>query len=338
MTISGNIVLTGDTVAVSDDNISANSLNVTMSTCRKNQFDFGTFNSSVLKIGIIDDTATLHDYSSGTISLTLTDDEENDIEIGTYYIDGTQTKRNGKVVTIVAYDAAALFDIPIPDNVRGTSYTASTLISAACTACSVTLDGTLPANSPNTAVTFTLGSKSIQTWRDAVMWACQLICANAIINRDGELEIRKAWYIYDANPDFTCTASERADVQFSDTRVYIKYMTAYAPKKVKTYTSSVTAPSQSVEGQFSLSKNPLLDDKTESDCDTINAAILAQPILQRQITAKMFSNPTISLGDLGVFSGGKIDIRRSIRGVVTGIVWRYHGYTTVSCTAPEVVT
>lgn len=318
------------TYAFTDSRIVAGSVSVKMSTCGHSNYDFGTFNAAVLKMGIIDDDAENRDFSGGTVVLS-----DGNTALGTYYIDPKTVKRCRKSVTFSAYDAAVRFDVELPDNVRQTSYTALTAIQAACTACGVTLSGSLPVGSPNTTVTFTFGNAAVQTWRDVVMWACQLICANAIINRTGQLVIRKAWYTYDDTPDFTCTAADRQDIEFSDTRVYIKYLTAHSGKNVKTYTTSRVAPSQSVAGELTLTKNPLLDDKSEADCDAINSALLAQPILSRQITAKMFSDATISLGDLGMFSGGKIDVRRSVRGMVTEIEWKYHGYTRVTCTAPD---
>lgn len=324
------------TYAYEDDEIVANSVSVTMSTCSPNRYAFGTFNAATLKMGIIDDDGqtTQKDFSDAVVEL-YDDTTSPETALGVYYIDHKTVKRERNTINFSAYDGAIKFDIDIPDNVRATSYTAATAIQAACTACGITLSGSVPSGSPNTSITFKLENTSIQSWRDVVMWACQLVCANAVIDRSGQLTIRKAWYVYDAQPDFTCTASGRADIQFSDSRVYIKYLSSYSGNNVKTYTTSQTAPSQSVPGELTLSKNPLMDGKTETECDTVNTAYLAQPILSRQITAKLFDDNSISLGDLGVFSGGKIDVRRSIRGVVTGITWRYHGYTTITCTAPN---
>lgn len=341
MAITGRIILTGGTVInISDDIVVANSVSITMSTCRESRFDFGTFNAAVLKMGIVDDDVLQHDFTDAVVQIseTYTDEEGDEIQIdlGDYTVDGTTVKRERNAVMFSAYDASLAFDKDITDNDRETTYTASTAIQAACTACGVSLEGSIPSGSPNTAVSFKLSSLSIQTWRDVVMWSCQLICANAVINRAGLLEIRQAWAdMSEVTPDFTCTAADRHDIKFSDKRTYLKYMTAHSGKAIKTYTSSLSAPSQAVPGQMTLSKNPLLDDTSETDCDTINAAILTKPIEQRQISAKMFSNSEISLGDIGAFIGGKIDVRRQIGGMVTGITWRYHGFTTVICSAPE---
>lgn len=343
MKISCDAVLSGGTrLSFDDETIAANSVSIKMSTCRENKFDFGTFNAAELKIGLIDDDALDHDFSGAKLQLAVSeidkDGDEVQYDMGEYFVDPTQTKREKNTVYLVAYDAALKFDREIPDNVRDTGYTALSVIQTACGQCGVNLSGGIPTGSPNSEVTFKLSSAAVQTWRDAVMWACQLICANAIINRDGMLEIRKAWYTYNADADFTCTAADRVDIDFSDTRVYIKHLTSYSGNSVKTYESSQEAPSQSVPGTVTLSKNPLYDGKTEEECDTINTALLSQPIVQRQIKAKMFSSAGLSLGDLGVFRGGKIDVRRAVRGWITSLTWKYHGYTSVVCTAPDVET
>jgi hypothetical protein len=339
--ISGNIILTDSTdITISDENVVANSISIEMSTCRPNRFDFGTFNAAVLKIGVIITDAANMDFSGAVVNISdITYDGEDEVEtlLGQYIVDGSQTRRERETVYLTAYDHAQDFDRSIPDNVRNTSYTALTAIQAACTACDITLDSTLPTGAPNTSITFTLKSAAVQTWRDIVMWACQLIGCNAVLSREGILTIRQAWYEYNATPDIICTAADRVDIKFSDTRVYVKYLTAYSGAKPKTYTSAATQPSQSKPGMMTIEKNPLLSDKTEAECDIINQALADKSFTQRRIEAKLFSNTEIALGKIGMYSGGKVDVRNSIRGMTTGVTWKYHGYTRVICTAPETV-
>lgn len=352
MAISGTITfVSGGTLSITDENLVANSLSITMSTCRAKKFDFGTFNAALLKMGVVDDDALQHEFAGASVVLSVTfvdDDPESSTyeeeiteDLGKYWVDGTTIKRNKNTVSFTAQDATASFNTELPSNVRSTSYTPATLYAAACTACGVTLDSNVnPALYPNAVVTFTLESEAIQTWRDAVMWTCQMQAVNAIINRDGELTIRPAKQA-SSTENWDIGAGQRADIKFSDTRTYIKYMDAYSGKKVKTYISSaVISDIQARKGKIALAYNPLLANKTETDCDTINAAILAyiDTFLQRQIEAKLFDNPQVALDDLIRFRGGKIDIRRSVLGVATMIVWRYHGFTTVTCTAPDAIT
>ena len=322
-----------------DANIVNGSVSITMSTCRNTKFDFGTFNAAILKIGIFDDEALNHDFSGARIALQEYDGE-NARSLGRYYVDGTKTKRRKNQISLTAQDGTAAFDTAISDSDKQNTYTPMQALTAACTACGVALYTVDLSAFPNNAVEFTPSSKAIQTYRDLVMWTAQLLAANAVINRNGALEIRSAHYVYNGDPDYISVGTDRADCTFSDTRTYIRYMTAYSGKTVKTYTSTaIIEDEQAREGTLALSYNPLLDGMTEAQCDTINSAILADMgnFMQRQITAKMFGSSEIALGDCARFYGGKIDVRRSILGVVTGMAWRYRGITTVTCAAPAAV-
>jgi len=339
--ITGTITLADNTViSVTDALLVNNELSLTMSTCSEATFDVGTFNASVLKISIIDDASLDHKFDDAEISLTYVDDEENETELGVYWVDTTKTKRIRKKVTLTAIDAATKFDVELADAARSTQYTPLTALTAACTEAGVTLYNNSLSDFPNNSVTFTPSSASVQTYRDLVMWVAQLLGANAIINRDGELEIRRARYTQTGTSidvDFLCTAHARTDIQFSDIRTYIKYLTYYSGNDVKTVSQSVVSTDEQIRsGMYSLRYNPLLDGKSATDCDTISGAIHSYILtfLQRQIKAKMFVDMSIQLGSTIRFEGGKIDIRQSIVGVVTKITWKYHGIMEVICTAP----
>ena len=341
--ITGTITLAdGLTVInITDAILVNNELSLSMSTCGETAFDLGTFNASVLKISILDDASLEHRFDNAEISLTYTDDEENQTALGVYWVDTTKTKRVRKKVTLTALDAATKFDIELTAAARTTQYTPLTALSAACTAAGVTLYNNSLSIFPNYDVTFTTSSASIQTYRDLVMWVAQLLGANAVINRAGQLEIRRARYLIENDRiivDYTITAHERTDIQFSDIRTYIKYLSCYSGNDVQTREYSTGGWDEQIRaGMFAQRYNPLLESKTVSEWDTINAAFHGYIglLFQRQIKAKMFFNPDIQLGSALLFTGGKVDIRQNILGVVTKIEWKYHGIMTVICTAPN---
>lgn len=341
MALQGYIKLADGTTRIDfdDDDIVNGSVSIAMSTCSASHFLFGTFNAAILKIGIIDDEALDHDFAGGRIVLQLVEGSTTTY-LGRYYIDGTKTKRKNKQVMLTAQDGTAAFDTEISDTDKETQFTAMTALQAACLACGVALAVNDLSGFPNYQVTFTPSSKAIQTYRDLVMWVAQLLGANAICNRNGTLDIRHCRYTYNADPDYISDGSDRSDVQFSDVRTYVRYMTAYSAGQPKTYTSTATITDpQAREATLALPYNPLLDGKSETDCDTINTAILTDigDFMQRQITAKMFGVVDFALGDLIRFMGGKIDVRRSILGVITGYTWRYRGISTLTCAAPDAV-
>lgn len=340
MALEGYIKLTDPQAAridFDDEDIVNGSVSISMSTCRPSKFEIGTFNAAMLKIGIIDDESLNHDFSGARIALREVRGNDT-TSLGWYYVDGSKTKRRKNQVMLTAQDGTAAFDTAIGDTDKQNTYTPMQALTAACTACGVALYTVDLSSFPNYQITFTPSSKAIQTYRDLVMWTAQLLAANAVINRAGALEIRHCRYIYNSDPDYVSNGSDRSDCSFSDTRTYVRYMTAYSAGEVKTYTSSaVIEDEQAREGTLALAYNPLLEGMSAADCDTINAAILSDigDFMQRRITAKMFDVPDIALGDLMRFMGGKIDVRRSILGVITGYTWRYRGICTLTCAAPE---
>lgn len=337
MALSGTITLADSTVLnITDENLVANSLSIQMSVCQST-YAFGTFNAATMTIGVIDDDSTDHNFAGAEIELNLAEDG-NTLYLGKYYVDGEKTKRRAKQVTLQAMDATGKFDVEIASSFRTTSYTAETALAAICTAVGVTLATSSLSGFCNTSITFKADNIAIQTYRDYIMWICQLLAAHAVLNRDGELEIRHARYITDT-ADKTSTGSERTKIEFSDRRMYVEYMTAYSAGKTKTYHNThVFQDTSATGGMINLPWNPLTDSMTETQCDTINEAILADiaTFLQRKITALVLNDPTMFLDEIVRFSGGRIDVRRSIVGMVTSITWKHHGYTQIQCASmPE---
>lgn len=344
--INGIVTLTdGTEIEVTDKIITSNSLSIRMSTSQS-EFDVGSFNAAVMEITIIDDEALDHDFDGAEINLReIKGKGENITEtsLGLYYVNGEKTVRNRRIVKLVAQDKTALFDVEISEADRAvTEYTPLELLNTACLAAGVMLATTDLSALPNYNAKINIKSAYIQTYRDVVMWIAQLLCSNAVINRAGELEIRRAKYISEEGTttiinDYVSDGHDRVNIQFSDTRTYIKYLTAYSGTSVKEYVTEVTPDDTQIRyGMFSLPSNPLLESKSAEECDAINKEWhdYVDTFATRYIKATMFSNTEIKLGDTVKFRGGKVDVRKSIVGVVTSINWRYRGYTTIICTAP----
>lgn len=349
--ISGKIVLKdGSELTVGDGSLVRDGLSFSESTSSGGRFDVGTFNAAELKIAIYDEEAAGHEFDAAAISLTETtgdaEGETSAFPLGTYYVDGTKTDRRNKLVKLTAYDAATFFDAEIDEAYKTIGgYNAAGILSAACNAVmgSPRFFAGVNDEFPNTnAQNLTMAAESIQTWRDAVMWAAQLLCANAVISRDGALELRRAKYLASGESiraDHEIGGDRRLGIRFSDVRTYIKYLSAYeSERKQVNYVSGYTsADAQARPAEFSLPENPLLRLKKTEEIREINENWLGyiDGFKQREIRAELFGSPGIQLGDTCRFSGGTIDVRRSIVGVVTDIRRRYNGVTTVICRAPE---
>lgn len=344
--ITGKITLkSGEEIEITDENLVANSLSIKMSTCQS-KFDVGSFNAAIMTIGILDEQSLNHDFGSAVITLAAhyKADGESGTEtadnLGIYYVNAEQTKRVKNKITLTAQDKTFLFDKEISATDKSAAVTPITAVQLACTRCGVNF-ADVTDTFPNSDVRCVLASESIQTYRDVVMWAAQLMACNAVIDRNGRLTLRRARYLQDNSVvtiDRTLTADERMSIKFSDSRVCVNTLNSYSAGKPKTYTVPVSSQDPtSVFGGINLPENPLMSGKSESDCDDINGAWVRYfgAFAPRNVTAKIFGGSDIWLGETIAFVGGDIDLSRRLVGVVTTINWKYGGQTTVTCVAPQ---
>lgn len=347
MALVGVIKLKDDTRIELTEDMLASAPSISMSTCSPTAFDVGSFNAAVLKMALFDAEALEHEFDGAKISLTLTggtEDEPTELSLGVYHVDGNKISRKRNKVSLTAQDSSLLFDVAVPQALKEGTYTAYNALTIACSYVGIALYNADLSEFPNSEVLVSFASPSIQTVRDAVMWVAQLLCANAVINRDNQLEIRRARYVSEGGAgsdiiaDFESDGSDRMSISFSDVRIFTKYLTAYSAGRPKDYVSDLSPEdAQARQGSVSLPSNPLLVGMTETECDAINTAWLEyfDGFAPRNIKAQLFSRPDVKLGDTVRFKGGNVDVRRSIIGVVTSINWVYRGYTTITCAAPQ---
>ncbi|MBR5090177.1 MAG: hypothetical protein IK093_12185 [Ruminiclostridium sp.] len=332
--ITGTITGNDFSIDVTDEIIMQNGLSITMTTSDYSDLKIGTFNAAKMKLNIYDDDAAQHDFTDALIVLTLheTDEDENttDTDLGLYIVDSTLSSRKRNQVKLVAFDKAVNFDIVLSSSFKNTEFTPLTLLQTACADIDVPLaDSTNLSIFPNHDVTFKLTSNRVQSYRDAIIETVRLMCANAVINRDGELEIRRARY--DSGEDWLITGAERFTTEFSDTRTYINWIRVLSEKKDYRASSSIVITDPQARPA------PYNVQCTLMDTETTGLAWLEyiDSFMQRRVKTKILSNVSIKLGDCIRFAGGEIDIRRSILAVVTGIVWQYKGYMEIQCAAPN---
>ena len=277
-TIEGEAVLKdGTVIALNDDTVISGSLKIIHELC--DDYRIGGFNLGCMKIGFFDDSALLHDFSGAKIMLSYkmeTEDGWESIPLGIFIADGQSVKRRRNTITLTAYDYGILFDCTLGSTIRSMNGTAEQIVKAVCERCGVTFGG-IANGLPNKGVTFTPSSEQIQSCRDLIGWCADLLCGYAVIDREGKLKIISARYSVSAdNPteiitDKIITAAERNNIYSTDTRAWIARMSAHSGGKTKVYKSNITMDdSQAARAVYYLDKNPLLDDKSESECDEIN--------------------------------------------------------------------
>ena len=347
--ISGSITLTdGTVIEVNDSILVRNTLKITKELCSDN-YRIGTFNLGCLKMTIYDGNALGRDYSGAKISLSyklyLGQDfsASEAVPLGIFTVEGKSVVRRRNRVTLTAYDNGIFFDVEPSESLRSSSYTAGALVQALCSYCGVEFGG-IAEGLPNSNISVTPSDGQLQSCRDIIMWAAALMCGYAVIGRDGKLYIISAKYkVSEENSSETVidryiTEKERSSIYSTDTRAYIKYISAYCEGKVKEYSSNYTPEDeQAAPAVYALAKNPLISDKNAEECDSINESWLSyiDGFKQRGVNARIFGDPAIDLGDTIRFSGGDVDQRRSIVGVVTAIEWKYRNYQDIICTAAQ---
>ena len=344
--ISGTITLKdGEVIEVSDGNLVKDSLKITKELCDK-EYKIGSFNLSCLKMAVFDEGALGRDYSNAVITLSyhlrLKDGGEETVPLGIFIADGGETSRKRDKVYITAYDGGIYFDREPSESIRNMTATPVELIAAICAECGTEL-GEIAENLPNADVSVNIGDRQIQTCRDAVMWCSALLCGYAVIDREGRLSIIPAKYSLEEDgttitQSRSINVNERSSIYSTDTRAYIKYLTAYCKDEVRQYNSEyVASDKQAAPASYAMARNPLLSGKSESEWDEINRAWhkYIEKFKQRGVTARIFGDPAIDIGDTIGFYGGDIDQRGAIIGVVTGYEWKYRNYHDIYCAAAE---
>ncbi len=344
--ISGKIVLkSGDTITVSDSNLVKNSLKITKELCGK-EYKIGSFNLACLKMAVFDKGALGRDYSNAVITLSyhlkLKNGGEEAVPLGIFIADGGEISRKKDKVYITAYDGGIYFDREPSENIRNMTATPIELITAICEECGAEL-GNIDENLPNREVSVNISDKQIQTCRDAVMWCSALMCGYAVIDREGKLNIISARYSVDESgttitKNRSIGVKERNSISSTDTRAYLRYLTAYCGDEVRQYDSGYEATDkQAAPASYAMARNPLLSGKSEEEWDKINRAWhkYIERFMQRGVTARIFGDPAIDVGDTISFYGGDIDQRGNVIGIVTSYEWKYRNYHDIVCSAAE---
>ena len=360
--VTGSIGLAdGTVIGISDEVLVRGTLRLTRELC-SGKYRIGTFDLACLRFSFFIDNALGLELAGATVSLSYElelsapggsgENEETasreSVPLGTFFIDPVQSSRRKNILSVVAYDAGVLFDREPSETLRDFTGTAPELIAAVCSECGVLTDVTAEGLSglPNSDVTVSVKDKQIQSCRDIVMWCAALMCSYAVVGRDSTLRIIPPKYDVETEDtsvivtDRDIMEDERESIYVTDTRAYIKYLTAYVGSSVVSYTHEYTSTdAQAAPAAYVLEKNPLLAGSGDEVYSAVNQAWLGyiHAFKQRGVQARIWGDPAIDVGDTVLFGGGDVDQRGGIIGVVTRVDWKYRGYTDIECLAAECV-
>jgi hypothetical protein len=339
--ITGRIkLINGTNLILSNDTLVQGGFAITRKVCGSS-YDIGTFNATEMSLSLRDDAAKELDFGGAVMAAEyeLMTGGTNDnpvwetVPLGTFYIDGQQTTRRGKNITLRGFDATSKFDIdPPPLNTVTTLWDG---LVQACLRANVgnAVDAGWFSTLPNASITPDYTSKKIQSCRDLVMWIAQAVGCCAFIDRNGFLQLKHYYYGGDGKFDRAIIAAERTKIEYTDTRTYLAYLTSYCGNSPKLYQNVTgwTGTDTVKEGGLSLPNNPLLSSLSLDSQDAANEALMGgRSYPTRYIKSTGFIDPAIDLMDVLAFTGGTIDIGQIIS-VCTEIKWKYRGTGHIVC-------
>ncbi len=320
--ITGTITLADTTtVSITNDIVAASTLIVDDLCVPGTDIDVGAVQSSELRVGFITDA----DLAGATIQINFGVDTTGagaweDISLGVYHV--VDSPRNVNVVNVLAYDNMLLLEQAVgAAPATGTPYA---YINYACTAVGVTLANTAAQINamPNgtRVLSFDSGSE-IETLRDLVMWATQLLGGFAWFNRAGALSIRKLTGASVRTIDSAIRDNTRiSDATKRITRVMMTVGGAL-------YTAAATPDDG---GALLLDENPLMRTQSASDIDVALAAIatgLASLEYRPAAYEVLRGDPSLEPGDLVTLTGGVAGA--GVPSLITHSNWMYRGRQTI---------
>lgn len=293
--IYGTLTLGDDeTIELTSDDILQNSFKFQESCVASSAFGVGGMISNQIDIGLFLDINNPFLLTAASITLNckyvFDDGSEQELPIGTFYVDSGTVKRTSHTVSFTAYDGMVLFDKPIPKDTAMLHQETYKFIQAACEACGVTLATSIAKLMimPNGTTKCSLKSRDENAkeynWRDLLTYAAQLLGAFGRINRSsGQLEIVP----FSQTVDFTINEDNAIDRSVSDTSVKV---------------TGAKFGDQLSGGEgfvLDLSNNPLLESSSEAarkeKLDALVEGMQGVEFYQAQIT--WFGDLSVQAGD-----------------------------------------
>lgn len=298
--------------------------------------------------------------------LTLEDGTEERVYLGQYFIDSEKSSRKNNVLSIVATDGLSKFTTPAESKTNVSVYNAYASACWGTPGRIKTISSTMDfvESLPNGNLMLTYDNSQIQTNWDLLMWIGTLTGTfvrerrkdppdwevsplfDSSCGRPELVQIPTKYTKASTSGNFDLTAFKAdngsiipADVRFStdfsDTSIRVTtWKTNY---KGETLTSGIewNLSPDTLAGTLELNSNPLLNDKSKSDVQTVldNIRDYGEELRFCPFKTKFNGNPAIEVGDFVYLEpGGDIDETQYRHyGIVTYYKWVYGGKSELRC-------
>lgn len=277
---------------------------ITSQCCGSTEIELGTVYAAEMGISLFSDIDryTLED-AVVTLSyhLQVAGGAYEEVPMGIFEI--SEANRKAKCLEIKAYDYMVRFEKAF--NGFEAVGNAFDFMNLCASACKVELAQTretieaLPNGSTNLSI---YSDNDIETFRDVLFYVGQVLGGFFVINRLGQLELRK----YGNQPVLTVERKHRFTSSFSD---FITRYTAVSSTNLRTQTAEYYTLDPDDGLTMNLGVNPLLqfglDETREQLCRNILADLSVVDYVP--FDSDTIGNPALDVGDILSFSGGQAD-------------------------------
>lgn len=249
--------------------------------------------------------------------------EYEEVPMGIYEI--SEANRTINCLELKAYDYMLRFESNFTNKVS--SGFAYDLLMLACQECDVVLTHSqeeIEAMPNGTTLLGIYAENDIETWRDLLYYVAQVLGCFCIINRSGELELRK----YGNQSLMDITTKQRFSSSFSD---FVTRYTAISSTNRLTETAEYYALDPDDGLTMNLGVNPLLQFGLAETRKKLCTNILNDVSIIKYVPfdSTTIGNPAMDLGDIITFSGGHADENQIT--CVTSIQYKINGKHTIKC-------
>ena len=310
---------TGVTYSFGPEDIVKGSGTITAQCCGNTEIELGTVYAAQLDISLFAtiDRYTLQDAvvemfyhlkvaDSGSVDPEYEQMVEADgiyetIPMGIYEV--SEANRKVKTLEIKAYDYMVRFEKSFNASESiGNCYDFMTLCSLACHVALAQTREYIEALPNGTETLSIYPDNDIETYRDVLYYIGQVLGGFFVINRSGELELRK----YGSTPTLLVEQRHRFTSSFSD---FITRYTAVSSTNLRTQIAEYYALDPDDGLTMNLGVNPFLQFGLEETREELITNILNDIAVVNYVPfdTDTIGNPALDLGDILSFSGGQAD-------------------------------
>lgn len=324
---AGTITTTaGRTYEFTNKDIVSGSAYVSRQCCGSSEIELGSVYAAEMGITLYSDIDryTLDDAEI-TLSffLSLPDGTEEEVPMGIFIV--SEADRNVNTVAITAYDRMLLLEKDL--SLNASSGTAYEYIHMACSVCGLVMEQSkaeVEAMPNGKEVLGVYEDNDMETYRDLVYYAAQVIGCVCQINRSGRLELIP----YGGEPVLDVGWEQRFESTYSDfvTRYTGLSIVHLSNEKTKYYATDTD------DGlTMSLGSNPLIQLGTAATRKTIAENILGaiSAVSYVPFDSKTIGNPALDPMDVIRLSGGHADAEQC--SCITSVKYNVNGKQELKC-------